>query len=53
MTEAEWLACIEPMEMLQALELEAHLRAKSRIMRKWRLVRWFAPRSRHTRTTGR
>ncbi len=45
MTEAEWLACEEPMEILDALELEVHLRAKARIMRSWRLVRWFAPKA--------
>ena len=43
-TETEWLACQDPVEMLEGLELESHLRAKARILRSWRLVRWFVPR---------
>jgi hypothetical protein len=44
MTEAEWLACDDPLEMLEALQLESHFHAKARILRSWRLLRWLVPR---------
>jgi hypothetical protein len=43
MTETEWLASADPLEMLSVIQLAALRGAKIRWLRSWRLVRWLAP----------